>query len=135
MPLLALGLPPRVVESPSKITTSVPAFAIGFGQMVTVIVSVSVFVLASVTVTIYVVVAAGAAVGFAAVGSFNPVVGDQLYVYGEVPALAVGLPPITTELPAQIAVSGPALAIGNKLTTTSTVSSSVQPTASVTVKI
>ena len=42
----------------------------------------------------------------------QPFAGLQLYVYGEVPFVAVGLPPIGTEDPAQTSWSEPASATG-----------------------
>ena len=40
-----------------------------------------------------------------------PSSGSHLYVYGESPPDAVGLPPITTQSPTGIAMSGPASAV------------------------
>ena len=56
-------------------------------------------------------------------------------VKGEVPPLAVGLPPICTDPPAQKALFSPASATGKGRTVTVISSVAVQPLASVTVTV
>ena len=56
-------------------------------------------------------------------------------MYGAVPPLAVGEPPIGVLAPAQIETSEPAAAVGGCRTVTTTVSSPIHPLASVTVTI
>jgi len=106
------GPPVNMMLPPSHTGPSLEAVASGLAYTVTLVLSLAVHPLKSVTVTVYVVLPLGEAVGLATAGSLKPSVGLQLYVYGGVPFVAVGLPPICTESPAQTAWSGPASAIG-----------------------
>jgi len=112
VPPVAVGDPPIVVLVPLQIVLSEPASATGRACNVTVTVSDAEQPFASVTVTMYVVVEVGLAVGLAAVDELNPVDGLHAYVYGLVPPVAVGLPPIATLPPLQTCASGPASTVG-----------------------
>ena len=72
------------------------------------------------------IVSVGVEVGFAIVASSKLVIGNHAKVSVPVPPLPVGLPPIWTDCPIQMAVSGPASVKGNGLTMTTTVSVGVE---------
>ncbi len=84
---------------------SVPAFAIGRGFTVRIILSIAEQLFISVTVTVYSVVIVGLATGFGIFEALKPELGLQAYI----------IPPEAFKLvlfPMQIALSGPALAGG-----------------------
>jgi len=83
----------------------------------------------------YVVVVVGLAVGLAAVDELNPVDGLHTYVYGLVPPVAVGDPPMVVLVPLQIVLSEPASATGAGTIETTTESIPTHPFASVTVTV
>jgi len=67
-------------------------------------------------------VTVGVATGFAIVEELSPVDGLQAYVYGVVPPVAVGDPPIVVGVPLQTVRSAPASTTGFGLTVTTIVS-------------